>query len=81
MCFNKCYQLLDCSLQKKDYLQTNTFIANNSRVERNFKYLLIKATKSLDVTAKREILSFINRSISRSHSIVVRDLINFRQQV
>ena len=43
-------------------------------MKRNLKALLMKATESLG-GAREGILSSINESLGRSHSIVVRDLV------
>ena len=55
-------------MQEKNYLHINVFLASSGRVERNLKGLLIKATKSFNSKAKREILSSINENLSRNHS-------------
>ena len=58
---------LIASLQGKDYLQINAFLAGGSRVKRNLKTLLIKATKSFSGKAGGEILNSINKSLDGSH--------------
>ena len=68
---NKQYRLI-ASLQKI-YLQINTFLASNSRTERNLKALLMKTTESLSGKARGRILSSINKNLDGSQSVVVRD--------
>ena len=65
--------LLNEQLTKKNYLQINAFLASDSRVKRNLKALLIKATNSLGSKTKKEILSFIKKNFGLSHSIMVTD--------
>ena len=51
----------------------NAFLASGSRVKKNFKALLMKATKSLGGGARRGILSSINENLDGSHNVVARD--------
>ena len=63
-------QLLDWPFARK--LSTNyAFLINDVRVEKNFKALLIKTIENFSDRAIRKILSFINKSLGRSHNIMV----------
>ena len=66
LCILRNCRLLDCEFASK--LSTNyTFLASGIRVEKNLKALFMKTTKSLSGVVRREILSFINKNLGRSH--------------
>ena len=58
---------LDCQLAKKDYLQINTFLASDGRVEKNLEALQIKATTSFCGGAIKVTLSSINKNLGGSY--------------
>ena len=64
---------LIASLQGKNYLQINVFLASGGRVEKNLKTLLIITTESLGSRAREKILSSIDKSFNGSHRGGKRD--------
>ena len=62
-------------------MQINAFLVSGGKIKRNFKTLLMKATKSLDGRARGRILSSINKRLSGSQSVVARDRFVWTQPV